>query len=281
MAIDNRFMIKKVQSKTHLYVAYCAYTNMPLVVCDPETFDDQVMIFETEPLLQEFAKTYTEKKILLKGMEYKNRDFLRFFASLYLIGINELIFTGSNGKVRIQLEDLVRRPDYSKLPPQQRPVTNPNLQLTGLYFMQEAARPVSEEEKEDLAELEEEFASNLIKSRYILAVEFLDGPGTLADKMKNRQYRLPILKDKNGKVYQPLFTDPIEFEKFSKGKKLGAIAVPFEQLSSLLVQNAEGFMLNPGGFHIVMPKQLLENLKDRFSGEPEENDTPDDPDEQE
>ena len=273
MAIDNRFMIKKIQSKTHLYAAYCAVTNMPLVICDEETFDDQVWLFETQELLQEFAKPHLEKKLLLRGVEYKNRDFLKFFSSLYLMGINALVYVGSAGEVRMQLEDLVRKPDYSKLAPQQRPVTNPNLVLTGLYFMQEAGRAVPQDEKENLQDLEEEFASNLVKSRYILAVEFLDGPGSMTEKLKNQQYRLPILKDKNGKVLQPAFTDPMEFEKFSKGKKLGAIAAPFAQLSRLLVKDAEGFILNPAGFHIIMPRQLLEALKDQFQQPEEGTDT--------
>ena len=80
MTIDKSFLVKKIQKRTDMVVAYCAFTNMPLVVCDPETFNDQVWIFENEALLQEFAKSYTEKKILLKGVQYKNGQFLQFFA---------------------------------------------------------------------------------------------------------------------------------------------------------------------------------------------------------
>ena len=59
MTVDKSFLIKKIQKREAMIVAYCSYTNMPLVVCDPETFNDQVWIFETEALLQEFAKKYT------------------------------------------------------------------------------------------------------------------------------------------------------------------------------------------------------------------------------
>ena len=158
MAVDNSFLIKKIQKRTRLIVAYCTYTNMPLLVCDPESFNDEVFIFENEELLKTFAEPYIEKKIALKGVQYKNRDFLRFFGSLYTIGVNELVFVDSNATTKLPLESLVTRPDYSKLPEQQRPVTNPNLQLTGCYFMQEASRPVPNEEKENLQELEEEYS---------------------------------------------------------------------------------------------------------------------------
>ncbi len=152
MTIDKSFLVKKIQKRTDMVVAYCAFTNMPLVVCDPETFNDQVWIFENEALLQEFAKSYTEKKILLKGVQYKNGQFLQFFASLYTMDVNELVFVDEGVTTAIALEDLVSRPDYSKLKNGSAPILNPQLQLTGMYFMQEAARPVPNEEKANLKE---------------------------------------------------------------------------------------------------------------------------------
>ena len=266
MAVDNSFIIRKIQSRTSMYVAYCAFTGMPLLVQDPETFNDQVWIFQTEKLLQEFAKEYTAKKLLLRGVQYKNKDFLRFYSSLFTMGVNEVVFVneGEGNKLCVDLRSIVREPDYSKLKPEQRPVLNPNLQLIGIYFMQEAARQVPTEEKEDLQDLEEEFAANLMKAKYMMAVEIENGPGTLADKLKEHKYKLPILKDKNGNVHQPLFTDPLEFQKFTKGKKMEAIQVPFAQLIRLLSPEAKGYMLNPAGFHILMPRELLETLPKRF-----------------
>lgn len=264
MAVDKSFLIKKIQKRSNMIVAYCGFTGMPLVVCDPETFNDQVWIFETEALLQEFAKPYIEKKILLRGVQYKNAQFLQFFSSLFTMGVNELVFVNDGSTTKIELEELVRRPDYSKLKKEEVPVLNPELQLTGLYFMQEASRPVPNEEKENLKDLEEELAANMVKGRYLVAIEMNDGPESDADKLKNKQYKLPILKAKNGDVLQPVFTDPVEFQKFAKGKKLKAISVPYADLSKLLVKDAKGFMLNPAGYHILMPKELLVGLTKRF-----------------
>lgn len=264
MTVDKSFLIKKIQQRESMLVAYCSYTNMPLVVCDPETFNDQVWIFETEALLQEFAKKYTERKVLLKGIQYKNEQFLPFFSSLFTMGVNELMFVDESATTSIELEELVRRPDYSKMKPQERPLLNPELQLTGIYFMQEASRPVPNEEKENLKELEEELAANMVKSRYIIAIELNDGPGTDDEKLKSKQYKLPILKNKKEEILQPLFTDPLEFQKFAKGKKLKALAVPYAELSKILVKDAKGYMLNPGGYHILMPRELLMGLTKRF-----------------
>ncbi len=264
MAVDKTFLIRSIQKKEEMIVAYCAYTNMPFVVCDPESFNDQVWIFDTEADLQAFAKSYTEKKILLKGIKFPNKNFLGFFSTLFTIGVNELVFVNGNGKETIELEELVRRPDFSKLPKEKQPVANPELQLTGLYFMQEAARPVPNEEKETLKELEEELAANLYKARYVVPIELLEGPESDVEKLKNRKYRLPILKNKNGEILQPVFTDPTELGKFNRENKFKALAMPFGSLAKMLVKDSKGFLLNPAGFHIAMPKELLEGLSKRF-----------------
>ena len=264
MTVDKTFLIRSIQKKKEMIVVFCAYTNMPFVTCEPETFNDQVWIFDNEKLLQDFAKPYTDKKILLKGLKYPNKNFLGFFSMLYSIGVNELVFVSESGRETIELEDLVRRPDYSKLPKEQQPIQNEQLQLTGIYFMQEASRPIPNEEKENLKELEEEFAANLVKSRYIVPIELLDGPESDNEKLKNRKYKLPILKNKNEEIMQPIFTDPMELAKFNKDNKFKALAIPFTDLSKILVKDSKGFMLNPGGFHIALPRQLLEGLKKRF-----------------
>ncbi len=264
MAADKKFLARSVQKKERLFAAYSVVTNMPYVICDPDSFNDQVWLFDTEEQLQEFAKPYTEKKIALKGIGYLNKNFLGFFSMLFTIGVNELVFVGSNGKQTLLLEDLVRRPDYSRLPKEQQPILNPQLQLTGLYFMQESSRPVSEEEKKDLPELEEELCVNMMKARYMMPVELLDGPGKDLQKIKDRKFRLPMLKNKAGSVVQPLFTDPNEFKKFNRENKFQALSVPYGNLKKLLIKDADGYILNPMGFHIAMPRELLDRLDKSF-----------------
>jgi hypothetical protein len=263
MAIDKTFLIRSIQKKENIIVAYCAFTNMPFVVCDPETYNDQVWIFDTNEQLQEFAKPYTEKKILLKGIQYPNKAFLGFFSMLYSIGVNELVFVSEAGQETLELAELVRKPDYSNRPKEQQPIQNPELQLTGLYFMQEASRPIPNEEK-DLKDLEEELAANMVKAKYIVPIELLEGPESDDEKLKNRKYRLPILKNKKEEVFQPAFTDPMEMAKFNRENKFKALVMPFSSLSKAVISESKGFLLNPGGYHIAMPKELLEGLTKRF-----------------
>lgn len=265
MGVDKSFLVKSIQKKESMIVAYCAYTNMPFVLCDEETFNDQVWIFDTEDQLKEFAKSHADRKILLKGIKFENKMFLGFFSTLYTIGVNELVFVTENGQETIELSDLVRKPDFSKLPADKQPVLNPELQLTGLYFMQEASRPIPMEEKTALPELQEELASNLYKAKYVVPIELLEGPESDMEKLQNRKYRLPILKNKNGEILQPIFTDPTEFGKFNRQNKFKALAMPFDHLPKIMIKDSKGFLLNPFGFHIAMPQELLKAIHAQFS----------------
>ena len=264
MAIDNRFMARKIQNMEQLFAVYSAATGMPYVTCDEESGNDQVWIFASEEDLQAFAKPYTEKKTPLRGVQLKNNNYLKFFGSLFTIGINELVYVEGGTDFHMPLTDLVRQPDYSSLPKERQPLLNPTLQLTGLYFMQEASRAVPADQKEGLKDLEEELSANLIKSRFLLPIEPGEGDEPLAQKLKNNNYKLPMLKDKTGNVLQPLLTDALEFEKFAKGKQLNAIVIPFNQLSKLLTKDAKGFLLNPQGFHLMLTRELLNALPGRF-----------------
>ena len=186
MAVDKTFLMRNIQKKEDMIVAFCMFTNMPFVVCDPETFNDQIWIFDTEEQLQAFAKKYSEKKVLLKGIKFQNQRFLSFFSMLFTIGVNELVFVSESGTDTIELAELVKRPDFSQLPKEQQPISNPELQLTGLYFMQEASRPVPNEQK-NLVDLEEELAANLYKAKYMVPIELLEGPEPDLEKLQNRR----------------------------------------------------------------------------------------------
>jgi len=264
MAIDNSFLVQKVQHQESLIAAFCGLTNMPFAVCDPETYNDQVWVFEEEQYLQEFAKPYTEKKVPLRGITFKNSQFLGFFSSLYTMGINEVVFVGASGTTKIELENLVTRPNMEKVPESQRPIENPPLQLTGMYFLQEFGRPVPNEEKQNLRQLDEEFSVNLARARYIVAIQPKEGPGSVIEKIQKREYSMPIVTLKNGDAYQPLFTDMLEFTKFKGKADLQAIGVPFSALKNLMVKTAKGFMLNPAGFHILMQPALLDAVDKNF-----------------
>ena len=163
-------IIQKIVQSEKLVTAYNAATNMPLIDCSSETFNDRAFAFENEELMKTFIKPWADRKMPLKGIIFLKKDRMRFFTTLASIGIDELVYVEKTGVHVIKLSDIIKKQDMSKIPVQARPVENPQLQMSGIYFIQEAARGVPAEEKKDLKELEEELSANIVKGTYLMPI---------------------------------------------------------------------------------------------------------------
>lgn len=267
MAIDNTFMKKRLEKMEHLFVLFSASTHLPFVVCDEETYDDQVYIFGTEEMTQAFAKTYTGKKYPLQAIRISTNMFQNFFASLYQYGITAVVLQDEGAPVRIPLSDLAEplRPDEEMA--KKLPVSNPALQLTAMYFIQEVRRPGKdrdEEEKKQLRSLEEEMAHNLFNSRFIVIYDTSQAGGKGDLKSKTARIGIPLIRTKDGHAFQPVFTDPGEFRRFAARtkdkRKMRLVPVPYADLGRFLSKEAEGFAFNPAGFDLVLSRMQMERL---------------------
>ena len=146
---------------------------------------------------------------------------------------------GSEKETKLQLNELVRRPDDSQIPEGKVRVENPELMLTALYFMQELRKSAKPQITPQVREMEEELMAHFRKGTYIMAVQ---------DKNM-----VPFLKLKNGDAYQPIFTDIGEFQKFNREKKFRTVVVPYAKLSAIVQSPAKGICINPNGVNIILP----------------------------
>ena len=244
--------IKEIQGRENIFVAYSQTTKLPYVTCGEESFNDQAWFFTEEEAIKEFGKKKIEEKVLLMGMRYEKKDFPKMYGLLFSIGVNTIMWNDGGEQMEIDLERIVRKPDLSKVEPQKRPLINPTLQLSGIYFMQELRRPVPQEEHKNLRALEEEVIVNLRKSDFLVAMQ---RKGDEPDKIN-----IPYLKNKEGKILKPVFSDVMEFEKFAKGKKLRIAKVPFNKLPNILIEQAESLVINPMGFNLVLNRDQLKKI---------------------
>ena len=252
--------VKELQTRERFFVAYAQATKLPYVTCDEESFNDQAWIFATEEEIKEFGKKKLEDKVLLMGMRYDKKDFPRFYGILYAIGVNSVVWNDGENHVEVELEKIARQADFSKLEPEKRPLLNPTLQLSGIYFMQELRRPVKKEERQNVEEekrqkvreLEEELIVNVRRAEYLLALD--------VNPENPKKVNIPYLKDKEGKILQPVFTDVMEFEKFARGKKLRLMKVPFQKLPELMMQQADNCVINPMGFNLILSREQLTKI---------------------
>lgn len=252
MGMSKEEAVKELQNRERVYVAYSQATKLPYVTCDEETYNDQAWIFATEEGIKEFGKKHIEDKILLMGMRFEKKDYPRFYGTLYAIGVNTVIWVDGEEKTEVDLTDIARQADMSKIEPAKRPLLNPTLQLSGIYFMQELRRPVNQEERKNLRELEEELLANLRKSEYLIAMD--------VNEEDPKKVNIPYLKDKKDQVLQPVFSDVMEAEKFAKGKKFRLIKVAFTKLPELMLEQAVAYVINPMGFNLVLNKEQINKI---------------------
>ena len=222
-----------------LYVVMSAVTKLPFVKCDDETYDDEIFLYYRVEDAKEKAQELLQEKYLTAVAKLEDKQLLPFYTSLYTIGVNCLAVNhGTDTQISIQLSDLVVRKDPEQLPDGKKLLENPALQLTSIYFMQEMRRQEKPQPTEELKELQEELLAHYSKASFIIGIQ--------EDK------QIPVLKQKNGDIYQPIFTDLLEFQKFTKGKKMRTAVVSAAKIPDILVGQAKVVVINPLGVNVQL-----------------------------
>lgn len=252
--------IRRLQKLETSYIIFGRVTKMPFVMCDCDTCNDQIRIFDNKEEAVLFCDDLQKKtKDLLMVAEIKNSQMLNFYGSLFLIDVDEVVFKeAGEDEIVLPLEKIVIKPDFSK-----HPAVNTNLQLSGLYFMQELAKNIPNNEKENLPKLEEEMSVNVVRGKFIVPV-LID---SIEVDNKEAKVMLPRIANKEGKQYQPLFTDVNEFAKFNVDNKYKLNVMDFDKVLNILDGSVEGAVINPLGMNIILSKNTLKVIKIRYGQE--------------
>ncbi|MBR2527184.1 MAG: SseB family protein [Blautia sp.] len=252
MAKTTEQIVRELLQAKSIFAAYSQATKMPFVTCDPVSFNDQIWLFSSQDLLKEFAKKQMEEKNILMGMRYDQKDYRHLFSTLLCIDVNSVMFVNEEGTAELPLSSFVHRADPENVPKEKRPFLNPQLQLCGLYFMQELRRPVPPQERKNLKAQEEELIAILKRSQFLVPMEVTGE--------EEKRISVPYLKNKEGDILQPIFSDSLEFQRFAQGKKLRAAKVDFAKLPGLLLEQAKGMVINPKGFNLILNRDQLKRI---------------------
>ena len=148
-----RETLQSLRTPGELYVIMSGATKLPFVVCNPETFDDEILLYHREEDAKNKAKELTEAHYLAGVAKLVDDQLLAFYTSLYLM----------------------------------------EMHLTAIYLMQELRHQTGGEVTDQIKELQEELLAHYQKGTFLISVQE-DG-------------QIPVLKQKDGSMYQPIFTD--------------------------------------------------------------------------
>ena len=230
-------MLRKADA---VYMILSLCTRMPYVVCDEKTYDDEILLYFEEEAAKAAVKKLLEKKEPVQAVKIGKKDLLAFYVSLMPLGVNcILVNQGTPVEIPIQLDEIIRR----KEPEEEGKmlIENPQLHLTALYFMQAVRKAQKVELTEELKALHEEMMVHYQRGTYIIPVK--EQAGTL------------VMKQKNGQVFQPVFTDIQEYKKFlsmQKEKGIKSAVLPSEKIPGLLAPETAGVVVNPFGVNLQL-----------------------------
>lgn len=256
--------IMNLQKWEHLYVPFSMATRLPFVVCDPDSYNDQVHLFEEKEDVALFAKPYLDQKYTVSGIEVTLEQRLRFFVNLVTIGVNSVVIHRKDKTTaELEMTEIIRLEEDENLPDNQKPLVNPQLQLSGIYFMQAIRRPDADLNDPVLKEMEEEVSANAVRAQYLLPVEVIEEENAEGKKTA-KGIRFPYMQDKEQHMIQPVFTDGTELKKFVKEKKMQILKVPFAALSRYATEDSYGFAVNPLGINLIIRKEQIPAMVKRF-----------------
>lgn len=242
MTEEKKSMLMKLRGTEAIYVLMSDFTRMPFVECDEETFDDEIFLYFQEEDAKKEAQRRMEAGDKVQVVKFLNQFLLSFYTGLYPMGVNCLVVNkGAEDEMSLQLSELVVRNEKAA-EKQGRPIVeNQEFHLTALYLMQKMRAQNELKLTEELRELNEEMMAHYMRGKYIIAIA--------------ENNTVPILKQNDGKVLQPVFTDMQEFMKFqsmNKNTKLKTAVVEATKISELVSKEVFGLAVNPFGVNLVL-----------------------------
>ena len=298
-------VIKQLLKRTKYYSVFLMMNpNVPYIVCDPETLNDQIHVFAKEKEAKAFCETVKEKKDLVFVKEILSREITRrdpnkkdfsrkekffiyaltmgpkdaenkneapaanFYETLHGMGVNAIVWHDGEENCEVELADFFN-PDFSKLPEQIRPLINQSLQISAIYYLEEARRNNNIQQNEELQSLSEELTANIKKSEYFVLIrkgEVQDGKQKLIPWLLTRQLQNPKTKQVVKQNCLAACSDTRELNwmmrllKLEQNKDAGFIKVPFAQMASLIQGPIPMCILNPMGINLTIDQNMARAL---------------------
>lgn len=277
-------MTDEIKSLGQAYALFSPLTNMPYVECEEENYYDRTLLYAVKEDAERAVREYEEKGIRVNIRELKTVEVYvpvngsnpggakkkmylnqvrQHLGVLPFMGVNAVGYQPAGKEMKtIDLVDIL--PEGFEKKVEGNSLYQPNLQLTGIYLMQEARRKKEYVDMKKLKELDEEFSSNLVKSHMFMAV--LPPEGHEKDEKLNlKECKLPYLKHQSGDNFFPLFTDLWEFQKYAQANRnLRSVQIPFTDVTKFWVQGAKAYMLNPMGISVPLSKEMIPKILERF-----------------
>lgn len=241
-----------------IYVIYSAVTRAPYVSCEEEYYKeevnyfDEIIMYATQKAAIKKTEELAQVDIPTIVVKVPQREMLMMFSELYLYGIDGVRIHTADDVFFFVLSEIINRPDYKKMKKAERPLENPGMQLSMLYFMQEIRRKTADKTSKKLREMEEEMLANILRSEFLLPLRVVEEDGQEKEELFMTQ-----MNDET--IMIPIFTDGATFTRYAAGKNAKAVRISAAKLSKMpLPEKVKGFIINPNVVGVPLNKEYLQ-----------------------
>ena len=186
-----------------------------------------------------------------------------FFDYLYYLGIERIIIDNGLYRAHFRRSEIVAPPNWAE--DKKTPPANPALAFAMLDFLEEVRWPVKYEKRMQVLQAKELRMLTLARLGHFIVPIQHEGPAEVMEDgrirfNKDTKLKFPVMKNAEGQIFMPVFTDGVEFaKKFGKDGFEGGV-FGFEDVLRF-IQDKDGIVINPLGQNIMLPKDRLMALE--------------------
>ena len=256
-------IIREIQKQDSVWIAYSPATKN--FYADFHRGAPTAFLFSEEKFCNAFKRYLETKNVNIETMENLAQNRIPLLSDLIRSGIEQVIVDNGQTFVIFEINDLIKTPDFSSLPKEERPVSNPSLIMhTNMYFQ---GISTGNTEKN----VEYNMMKDIYEATFLMPIS-VDGrcpencvlqgfdTGTAV-------FDVPRIKLGASRTCIPLFTDWIELSKLDKEKICIGNTVDFNDILRIC-ETGELVALNPLGFNLIMDKTTALSIRSRFETEP-------------
>ncbi|WP_244835204.1 SseB family protein [Clostridium sp. BJN0001] len=251
-------IVESLKNEDEIYIAYCPYIRNYYV-----DFNDKkasAYIFSSEEIYKKFEECMAKNMFILKIIKNRKDERISLFQDFYRNGIEQIVVKAEKD-LKMSLFDMIDKPDFSDIPYVNRPILNPFLLFNINYFFECLSAKKADKK------IEINMFKEIKKGKYLIPMdatgvnlEKSDSKNTEATIKKDSVIHFPIIKNRDGKSFYPIFTDWAEFIKFDSKKKYVGNIISFEDISHL-IKNVEGVAINPFGVNLILNDSMINTIK--------------------
>lgn len=251
-------IIMSLKDQLTLWIACSPYTENYYLDFDHDK--TTAYIFTEKEFFNKFRDYLLQQAIEITPIENNLTDRMTMFRDIYRSGFEQLVIDNGQHYIKINIFDIIDKPDLSDIPQINQPIFNPSLIIAANNFFQHYAISMVTEE------MERHLFKEIYRAKYLLVmdtgrlnIEKINDSSVECFFKENSVMSFPLMKNIANQQFYPFFTDWTELRKFDTEHKYSGLIVDFEEMK-YFISRADGITINPYGVNIIITAEMLKAI---------------------